>query len=114
MKQLDMFGNETDWEDATVKAQEKRSKPLVRRDKEEEVDQLVIGWLRRLDYSVSLEELADRLKPVGLPIGSVSASMKRLRKNHIIVSDGDVDPNCSEYQVLGSFRWRLGKIEDTY
>lgn len=100
------FDGEVPWDEASPKAQEKRSQPIIRSDRNDQVDKEVIQWMRRLGYSVSVDELADRLKPVGYSQGAVANSMRRLRKHHRIISDGEVDDRCEMHKVLSNFRWR--------
>lgn len=82
-----------------------------KKSKQADNDEFVLGWMRELGYPVSMDELADRLKPVGMNAPTVNAAMRRLRKNFLIISNGDHDENCPDYKVLSNFRWQPVTME---
>lgn len=105
IEQLDIFGNAQDWNTTTPKAQEKNGTKARRQNKQQETDDLVVWWMGELAVPLSCDELIDRLRPIGLTAGQVTASVKRLRRHERIKTQGPPDPNCEQHQAVHNSRW---------
>lgn len=104
-EQLSIDGGSIPWEEAAPKKQAAKNKAARSRAKREENDAFVFDYLKRFDTPLSVDELAARLEPVGLPAATVKATMGRLRKAHIITPAGEPDDLCPQYNALGNLRY---------
>lgn len=105
--QLDLFGNEEPWEDATPKAQANHNRKIISQEKRDHTDNLVLHYMAEFKTPLSCRELQERLEPVGLTTGATFMALKRLRNSGQIEVAGEPDLECGMYQVLSNSRWQV-------